>query len=69
MKKITYIITVYNEVKTEEKAIEGIIQLKFRNKEIIVIDNGSNDGSQEIINKFSNIKKILRKKKFRNWKN
>ena len=62
MKKITYIITVYNEVKTVAKAIEDIIQLKFRNKEIIVIDNGSNDGSQEIINKFSNIKKILRKK-------
>lgn len=62
MKKISYIITVYNEVKTVKKAIEDIICLKFNSKEIIVIDNGSNDGSQEIIKKFINIKKILRKK-------
>lgn len=62
MKKITYIITVYNEVKTVKKAIEDIISLKLNSKEIIVIDNGSNDGSQLIIKKFKNIKKILRKK-------
>lgn len=62
MKKISYIITVYNEVKTVKKAIEDIICLKFNSKEIIVIDNGSNDGSQKIIKKFINIKKILRKK-------
>jgi biofilm PGA synthesis N-glycosyltransferase PgaC len=65
MKKITYLIPVYNEIRTVKRAIEDIINLKYHNKEIIVIDNGSTDGSQKIINTFKNnkiIKIILRKK-------
>jgi glycosyltransferase involved in cell wall biosynthesis len=65
MKKITYLIPVYNEIRTVRRAIEDIINLKYSNKEIIIIDNGSTDGSQKIINKFKNnkiIKVILRKK-------
>lgn len=60
--KLTYIITVYNEFKTVKKAIDQVIGIKYKNKEIIVIDNGSTDGSQKIIKKFKKIKKILRKK-------
>jgi len=60
--KLTYIITVYNEIKTVKRAIEQVIGIKYKNKEIIVIDNGSTDGSQKIIKKFKKIKKILRKK-------
>ena len=60
--KLTYLVTVYNEVKTVKKAIEQVVNIKYKNKEIIVIDNGSTDGSVEIINKFNKIKKILRKK-------
>jgi glycosyltransferase involved in cell wall biosynthesis len=65
MKKITYLIPVYNEIRTVRRAIEDIINLKYHNKEIIIIDNGSTDGSQKIINTFKNnkiIKIILRKK-------
>jgi glycosyltransferase involved in cell wall biosynthesis len=65
MKKITYLIPVYNEIRTVKKAIEDVINLKYKNKEIIIIDNGSTDGSQKIINNFKNnkiIKIILRKK-------
>jgi dolichol-phosphate mannosyltransferase len=65
MKKITYLIPVYNEIRTVKRAIEDIINLKYYNKEIIIIDNGSTDGSQKIINTFKNnkiIKIILRKK-------
>ena len=60
--KLTYLVTVYNEVKTVKKAIEQVIGIKYKNKEIIVIDNGSTDGSQKIIKRFKKIKKILRKK-------
>jgi glycosyltransferase involved in cell wall biosynthesis len=59
--KITYLVTVYNEVKTVKKAIEQVINIKYKNKEIIVIDNGSTDGSQKIIKRFKKIKKIIRK--------
>ena len=65
MKKITYLIPVYNEIRTLKKAINDVINLKYSNKEIIIIYNGSTDGSREIINTFRNNKKIkiiLRKK-------
>tara|TARA_B110000503_G_scaffold142058_1_gene237603 strand:- start:1423 stop:2154 length:732 start_codon:yes stop_codon:yes gene_type:complete len=65
MIKITYLIPVYNEKKTVVKSINQILKLKLRDKEIIIIDNGSTDGSQELINNFKNIKNIrlvLRKK-------
>jgi len=64
MKKITYLIPVYNEIRTVRRAIEDIINLKYSNKEIIIIDNGSTDGSQKIINTFKKnkiIKIVLRK--------
>ena len=72
MIKLTYLVTVYNENKTVKRAIEDIINIKFSDKEIIIIDNGSTDGSQQIIKTFSNkkgIKIILRKKKLRFWTN
>jgi len=62
MVKITYLVTVFNEIKTIKKAIQDVLNIKYNNKEIIVIDNGSTDGSPMIIKKFHNVKKILRKK-------
>ena len=61
MSKITYLITVYNEIKTVKKSIEDILNIKYKKKEIIIIDNGSTDGSQNIIKKYTKIKKIIRK--------
>ena len=62
MKKITFLVTVYNEVKTVRKAINDIISIQHESKEIIIIDNASTDGSQEVIKEFKDIKSILRKK-------
>lgn len=53
---------VYNEIRTIKKAIKNVVEINYKNKEILVIDNGSTDGSQDVIKKFRNIKKILRKK-------
>ena len=58
MSKITYLITVYNEIKTVKKSIEDILNIKYKKKEIIIIDNGSTDGSQNIIKKYTKIKKL-----------
>jgi glycosyltransferase involved in cell wall biosynthesis len=65
MKKITYLVPVYNEIRTLRKAINDVIDLEYSNKEIIIIDNGSTDGSDEVLRTFNNNKKIkiiLRKK-------
>ena len=62
MIKLTYVVLVWNEVKTIKKAIEDVQKIKYPNKEIIVIDNNSTDGTREILKKFKNLKIIYRKK-------
>jgi dolichol-phosphate mannosyltransferase len=65
MLKISFIIPVFNEVKTVKQAIMQIVELDCQQKEIIIVDNGSLDGSVEIIKEFKNlpnIKLIFKKK-------
>jgi dolichol-phosphate mannosyltransferase len=62
---ITFLIPIYNEVKTVRKAIEETIKLDVPFKEIIIIDNKSTDGSRDIIEEYmgrENIKIILQEK-------
>ena len=46
--KISIIIPVYNEWKTIRELLEQLLGLKL-NKEIIVVDDGSSDGTSEIL--------------------
>ena len=62
MKKLTYVVLVWNEVKTIRRAINDVKNIKFPNKEIIVIDNASTDGTKEILKTIKNVKIIYRKK-------
>lgn len=65
MKKISILIPCFNEKKLIEKSINQALNLKNIIKEIIIIDNGSSDGSQHIIKKFikkKNFKIVFRKK-------
>jgi len=55
---ITFLVPVYNEVSTVEKAIKEVLELKNIKKEIIIIDNCSTDGSTEIVKKFENINDV-----------
>lgn len=57
--KISFIIPVYNEVKTVKRAIQDILDLKIPNKELIIIDNGSTDGSVDIIKSYEYHKNIF----------
>ena len=47
--KISIIIPVYNEKKTIIKLFKKVQSLKDINKQIIIIDDGSTDGSVELI--------------------
>ena len=47
--KLSIIIPCFNEVRTIEKIIEKIHLVQGINKEIILVDDFSNDGSRELI--------------------
>jgi glycosyltransferase involved in cell wall biosynthesis len=47
--KVSIIIPCYNEVHTIEEIITKVQNEKLYNKEIILIDDGSNDGTLDII--------------------
>lgn len=51
MKKISVIVPVYNVEKYIEKCIRSIMEQTIKEIEIIVINDGSPDGSLEIINR------------------
>jgi glycosyltransferase involved in cell wall biosynthesis len=51
-KKITIVIPNLNNRLYLDKAIRSIIHQDYPNKELIVIDGGSKDGSQEIIKRY-----------------
>lgn len=46
---LTIIIPVFNEIKTIKKIIEKILEINFINKEIILVDDGSTDGTKTLI--------------------
>ena len=54
--KISIIIPCYNENKTVETLLDKINKLNNYNKEIIVIDDYSTDGTREILNKIKSDK-------------
>ena len=62
MIKLTFVVLVLNEVKTIKKAVEDIKKIKYSNKEIIIIDNNSTDGTKDILKKIKKVKIIYRKK-------
>ena len=47
--KVSIIIPVYNESKTIERIINKVLEQKKIDKEIIVVDDGSTDGTKDII--------------------
>jgi len=53
--RITVVIAVYNGVKTLERCLNSIARQKYINKELIVIDGGSTDGSIDILKSNSSI--------------
>ena len=55
---LTIIIPVYNELKTIDKIVQKILNLKNLKKQIIIVDDGSNDGTTKKLQKLSKNKKI-----------
>ena len=49
MMKLSIVIPCYNEVKTIEEIIEAVKNSPYENKEIIIIDDCSTDGTRELL--------------------
>ena len=62
--KISVIIPVYNTVNYLERCIESVLKQTLKDFEIICIDDGSNDGSYELLHNYAAIDKRI--KVFRN---
>lgn len=52
MDKVSVVTVVYNDVKKIENTVNSVISQSYNNKEFIIVDGGSNDGTLEIIKKY-----------------
>jgi len=59
--KVSIIIPVYNAEKYLEECLESALNQTYSNIEIIAVDDGSTDGSNEILQKYSSRIKIISK--------
>lgn len=50
--KVSIITVVYNGAKTIEQTIKSVLEQTYTNIEYIVIDGGSDDGTQQIVEKY-----------------
>ncbi len=64
MEKLSIIVPVYNEIKTIKQIIKKLENLKIKRikKEIIIVDDGSMDGTKGILKKIKKHKVIFHKK-------
>lgn len=59
MPKITVIMPVYNGELFLEEAIDSVLNQTFKDFILLIINDASTDGTQKIINKYSNIDKRI----------
>ncbi|WP_419725267.1 glycosyltransferase family 2 protein [Terrisporobacter petrolearius] len=51
--KISVIMPVYNKIRYIEKSVNSILNQTYKNFELIIVDDGSSDGSESICDKFA----------------
>ena len=65
--KVSVIVPVYNVEKYLEKCLTSLVNQTLKDIEIIVVNDGSSDNSQKIIDKYAkkykNIKNMVDKRK------
>lgn len=53
MRLLSVVVTSYNKVNYIERCIESVLRQSYRPIEILVVDNGSQDGTRDIISKYA----------------
>jgi glycosyltransferase involved in cell wall biosynthesis len=54
------IIAVYNGAATLSRAIESVLAQSWTQREVIVVDDGSTDGTQQVVSRFGDAVRCLR---------
>lgn len=54
MPKVTLIIPVYNSEKYISKCLDSILEQTYNDYEILIVNDGSKDNSQQVINEYKN---------------
>lgn len=58
MPKFSVIIPTFNRAQTLTRAIESVLSQTYKNFELIIVDDGSTDSTQDILNNYPQIKVI-----------
>ncbi len=61
--KVCVIISTYNRGDLIGKAVESILAQNYKNLEIIIVDDGSTDNTDDVLSKYGNKIKVLKEKK------
>ena len=59
LKKVSIIIPVFNNEKLVSNCLDSIINQTYKNIEVIIINDGSTDGSERVIKKYLNDKRVI----------
>ncbi|MCD4664229.1 MAG: glycosyltransferase, partial [Bacteroidales bacterium] len=54
MKKVSIIIPTYNAAPFIEKAIDSVLAQTYKDFEIVIIDDGSSDNTEQVMQKYGN---------------
>ena len=60
MDKVSVIVPVYNKEKELERCLLSIVTQTYKDLEIIVVDDGSTDGSYDVYTEFANKDKRIK---------
>jgi len=58
---VTVVIPTYNRREIVQEAIQSVLQQTYRDFELIVVDDGSSDGTGEVVCKFPSVRYIYQK--------
>jgi hypothetical protein len=59
MPRVSVIIPVFNAVKTLAQAIDSVLVQSMRDFEIVAVDDGSRDGSREVLRRYGDSVRVL----------